>query len=59
MPRLIGPDFIGIQVADLNALNALLAVIEWKRYLGYYATYETPAEVLYGLYLGDIKNVAA
>lgn len=26
-----------IQIADLNALNASLAVIRWKRHLGYYA----------------------
>lgn len=25
-----------IQVADINALNATLAVIKWKKYLGYY-----------------------
>ena len=28
-----------IQVADLNALNAILAIIRWKRYLGFYATH--------------------
>ena len=26
-----------IQIGDLNALNAALAVIQWKRHLGYYA----------------------
>ncbi len=25
-----------IQIADLNALNATLAVIRWKRFMGYY-----------------------
>ena len=25
-----------IQIADLNALNASLAVIKWKKYLGFY-----------------------
>jgi hypothetical protein len=29
-----------IQVADLNALNAALAVIKWKKLLGFYADYE-------------------
>lgn len=29
-----------IQVADLNALNAALAVIRWKRYEGFYSDYE-------------------
>jgi len=46
-----------IQVADLNALNALLAVAEWKRHLGYYATCEPAGEVLYGLYMNDIRTV--
>lgn len=29
-----------IQVADLNALNAVLAVIRWKKYFGFYADLE-------------------
>ena len=33
-----------IQVADLNALNAALAVIRWKKYLGYY--HDSSKEVL-------------
>ena len=28
-----------IQIADLNALNAVLAVMRWKKYMGYYADY--------------------
>ena len=28
-----------IQVADLNALNATLAVIRWKQYFGFYQDY--------------------
>lgn len=45
-----------IQVADLNALNALMAVITWKRYLGYYASYSPAPEVMYKLYLNEIRN---
>ncbi len=29
-----------IQIADLNALNAALAVIRWKKYLGFYLDFE-------------------
>ena len=45
-----------IQVADLNALNALLAVISWKRYLGYYATHTPATETVYKLYLNELRN---
>ena len=29
-----------IQVADLNALNAAMAVIKWKKLLGFYHDFE-------------------
>jgi hypothetical protein len=45
-----------VQVADLNALNAILAVIRWKRHLGFYATHETTNETIYKLYLNEIRN---
>ena len=45
-----------IQVADLNALNALLAIISWKRYLGYYATHTSANETVYKLYLNELRN---
>jgi hypothetical protein len=45
-----------IQVADLNALNALLAVVRWKRYIGYYATHTPCNEIVYKLYLNEIRN---
>jgi predicted ThiF/HesA family dinucleotide-utilizing enzyme len=45
-----------IQVADLNALNAILAVIRWKRHLGFYATHEMTNETVYKLYLNEIRN---
>lgn len=31
-----------IQVADMNALAAILAVLRWKQYFGFYADYEQP-----------------
>lgn len=45
-----------IQVADLNALNALMAVITWKRYLGYYASHTPASEIVYKLFLNEIRN---
>ncbi len=45
-----------IQVADLNALNAILAVIRWKRHLGFHATHELTSESVYKLYLNEIRN---
>ena len=45
-----------IQVADLNALNALMAVIAWKRYLGYYASHAPTSEIVYKLFLNQIRN---
>jgi hypothetical protein len=45
-----------IQVADLNALNAILAVIRWKRHLAFYATHEPTNETVYKLYLNEIRN---
>jgi ThiF family len=45
-----------IQIADLNALNAVLAVIQWKRWLGVYATHSPATEVVYKLYLNELRN---
>lgn len=45
-----------IQVADLNALNALMAVIAWKRYLGYYASHTPASEIVYKLFLNEVRN---
>lgn len=44
-----------IQVADLNALNATLAVLEWKKYLGYYASAGVTTESIYKIFTGDIR----
>lgn len=45
-----------IQVAELNALNAILAVIRWKRHLGFYATHEKTNQTVYKLYLNELRN---
>ena len=45
-----------IQVADLNALNGVLAVIRWKRHVGYYATESISDEVVFKLYTNEIRN---
>jgi len=45
-----------IQVADLNSLNAMLAVINWKKRLGYYASAERIDESVYKLFTGTIRN---
>ena len=36
-----------IQIADLNALNAVLAVIKWKKSLGFYVDLENEHSILY------------
>lgn len=45
-----------VQVAELNAINANLAVIQWKRYLGFYATHERTNLTIYKLYLNELRN---
>ncbi|HSX65927.1 ThiF family adenylyltransferase [Nocardioides sp.] len=45
-----------IQVAELNALNAMHAVIEWKRYLGFYATHTAATQTVYKLFLNELRN---
>lgn len=45
-----------IQIAELNALNANLAVIRWKRYLGFYATHTTSNQTIYKLFLNELRN---
>ena len=36
-----------IQIADLNALNAALAVIKWKKFLGFYVDLESEHTAIY------------
>lgn len=45
-----------IQVADLNALNAALAVIRWKKYFGFYADLEKEYFAVYTLDGNDLTN---
>ncbi|MFF3667451.1 ThiF family adenylyltransferase [Microtetraspora malaysiensis] len=45
-----------IQTADLNALNALLAVGRWKRHLGVYADVTDEAFTTYSLITNEIAN---
>ena len=48
-----------IQTADLNALNAVLAVIAWKKYVGYYAEHAHAVETIYKVFTGEIHNKGA
>lgn len=45
-----------IQIAELNALNATLAVIRWKRLLGFYATHTASNRSVYKLFLNELRN---
>jgi hypothetical protein len=45
-----------IQVADLNALNATLAVIRWKKLAGFYEDLEHEHQCLYSLSDDEITN---
>lgn len=45
-----------IQVADLNALNAVLAIIRWKRFLGFYADGTNEGFSTYSVYTNEVAN---
>ena len=45
-----------IQVADLNALNALMAVLRWKRYLGFYADGTREGFSTFSIYANEISS---
>jgi len=45
-----------IQTADLNALNAMLAVIRWKRHIGIYADATDEGFTTYSLITNEIAN---
>jgi hypothetical protein len=47
---------LNIQIADLNALNAALAVIRWKRLLGFYLDQEREFFSTYTIGGNDIAN---
>ena len=45
-----------IQVADLNALNAIQAVIKWKKMLGFYIDYESEISSTYTIDGNHLQN---
>ena len=45
-----------IQIADLNALNAALAVIRWKKHLGFYSDLENEHHSTYQIDGNEITN---
>ncbi|MEG9250307.1 ThiF family adenylyltransferase [Arthrobacter sp. Soc17.1.1.1] len=45
-----------LQLAELNALNAVLAVIRWKRHIGFYATHEVSNLTVYKLFSNEVRN---
>lgn len=45
-----------IQVADLNALNAIHAIIRWKKMLGFYKAHDLEYFSNYVLYTNEIHN---
>jgi hypothetical protein len=45
-----------IQIADLNALNAALAVGRWKRWLSFYADGCDETFTTYSIYLNELSN---
>tara|TARA_E500000318_G_scaffold111388_1_gene129810 strand:+ start:4980 stop:6080 length:1101 start_codon:yes stop_codon:yes gene_type:complete len=45
-----------IQVADLNALNAILAVVKWKKISGFYADTEMEHHITYILDANELTN---
>jgi hypothetical protein len=47
-----------IQVADLNALNALLAVTKWKQYCKFYADDFTPYQITFSVRLMSLGRGA-
>lgn len=45
-----------IQIAELNAMNAILAVIKWKKYLGVYSDFSKEHSTYYQIESGDLIN---
>ncbi|HEU5051541.1 MAG TPA: ThiF family adenylyltransferase [Hanamia sp.] len=63
LSKRIGPEEVeeneynsNIQIADLNCLNATLAVIKWKKHLGYYQDLKNEHNVLYFLNTNKLIN---
>lgn len=45
-----------IQIAELNALNAALAVIKWKKYIGFYQDLNKEHDIVFTINDGEIHN---
>lgn len=45
-----------IQIADLNAMNALMAVLKWKRLFGFYKDLKEEHNITYDVNTGQILN---
>jgi len=45
-----------IQVADMNAMNAILAVIRWKQFYGYYIDYEQAHNLSFSVAMQSIAR---
>lgn len=45
-----------IQIADLNCLNAVLAVIKWKKIMGFYQDLKQEHNILYFINTGKLIN---
>tara|TARA_R110000868_G_scaffold306734_3_gene568099 strand:+ start:27354 stop:28529 length:1176 start_codon:yes stop_codon:yes gene_type:complete len=45
-----------IQIADMNALNAIMAVLEWKKYLQFYQDHEGEYTTIYSTNINEIFN---
>lgn len=45
-----------IQIADLNAMNALMAVLKWKRFFGFYKDLKEEHNITYDVNTGQLLN---
>jgi len=45
-----------IQVADMNALNAAFAVVQWKKICGFYHTIPNEHHTVYGIFTNTLTN---
>lgn len=45
-----------IQIAECNALNATIAVIEWKKYFGIYESADVQCQNVYSIEMGEILH---
>ena len=45
-----------IQIADLNALNAMLAVIKWKKWTGFYQDLKNEHNTTYSINTAQLIN---